>query len=305
MRDHEVSRTAYGIAVGLYLLSRDPRFAKLVPEKTARLSAAVADDLASPLLRKLISVPSALPLFDGLERFVLKGARLHFALRKRWIECRVRAELERGKRQLVVLAAGFDSLAWRLQEEFPDRVFIEIDSSPTQRHKRDALQRLGFDERNLELVPADFTKETLEHVLARSRLWNESAPALFLAEGLFMYLPLAVLCKLARTLAGPPGSDRTMIFSCLDKEDRTEVGFRAANPWLVHWLRWRGEPLQSAFDELELTRFLGDAGWNLVEKASDTEWDRGITLPLAFPAVVGETLVVAARNPLQSSANLG
>lgn len=297
MRDHEISGTAYSIAMGLHQLSRDPRFPGLIPFASARLMDAVVRRVSSPFVRRLVARKRAGKIIDRIERSVLPGARLHFALRKRKIETWARREIANGKKQVVVLAAGFDSLSWRLQSEFPAVKFIEIDSPATQALKREALAEVGSLPEAIEFLPADFTRETLDTVLNRSKFWRQDVPTLYLAEGLLMYLDEKVVRKLARTLAGPPGSEHAFIFSFLERNERADVGFRAANPWLVHWLRWRHEPLLSAFNDGELRELLAATHWKLVEECPDTQWAQGVPLNVPFPAAVGETLIISHRNP--------
>ena len=70
---------------------------------------------------------------------MLPGILLHYALRKRFIEESARAFLERGGQQLVVLGAGFDTLAARIAEERPGVVCVEVDHPATQETKRRVL----------------------------------------------------------------------------------------------------------------------------------------------------------------------
>src|SRR5690606_20255710 len=61
------------------------------------------------------------------ERFLLGGIFAHYLARKRWIEREVRRAMADGIRQVVVVGAGFDTLAWRLHEELPNAKFFEFD----------------------------------------------------------------------------------------------------------------------------------------------------------------------------------
>ena len=72
-------------------------------------------------------------------------------LRKRLIEEVVRASLTEGVEQVVIIGAGFDTLALRLCAGFPRTNFIEIDHPATQSctlcHNDKSPTWKGFDEK--------------------------------------------------------------------------------------------------------------------------------------------------------------
>src|SRR5436853_188733 len=128
MRD-EPSRTAQSVAAAEFLLSYDPILGDLVPREAV-----------APTRWCLESVPG----FHGklyhllrwgwlrrylrfLERKYIPGITAHVGLRKRWIEENVRNAINAGCSQVVVLGAGFDTLAYRLHQEYADVHWWEID----------------------------------------------------------------------------------------------------------------------------------------------------------------------------------
>ena len=120
MRANRPSSTATLIAAATVLLARHPKLGHLVPAGAAEICARCLQGFWSvaPRLRWLA--------WAG-ERATIPGLMLHFILRKRWIEDAVRGALARGCRQVVVLGAGFDTLAARLAPQFPAVRFLEID----------------------------------------------------------------------------------------------------------------------------------------------------------------------------------
>jgi O-methyltransferase involved in polyketide biosynthesis len=119
------SSTAALIAAATVLLDRDPRYQDLVPAGAAAICARCLNGFWRNATK-----------WSGLawaaERATIPGLMLHFMLRKRWIEEAVRGALGRGCQRVVVLGAGYDTLAARLAPQFPAVRFVEIDHPATQ-----------------------------------------------------------------------------------------------------------------------------------------------------------------------------
>lgn len=107
----------------------------------------VRDPFAAELLpRPYASMVRAAERAPRLSRAVLRAtARAtmnlsrHMALRTRAIDDVVVSEALAGSRQLVLLGAGFDARAWRL-DALSDVTVFEVDHPATQAEKRAAIQ---------------------------------------------------------------------------------------------------------------------------------------------------------------------
>jgi methyltransferase (TIGR00027 family) len=110
-----------------------------------------------------------------------------------------------GVAQFVVLGAGFDTRAYRLPSDSRVRVF-EVDSPPTQRVKRETLEKAGIASGAVTFVPADFEKEDwLARLTAAG--FDPGERTLFLWEGVTMYLDRAAVEDTLRKIASTaPGS---------------------------------------------------------------------------------------------------
>lgn len=122
------SATARLIAACTLYLAHDPRFDAFVPPGAATLSKELL--LASGFRGRLIclAVRHTLLLRVGaiIESRMLPGVSMHYALRKRWLEDRVREAIGRGATQLLILGAGYDSLGHRLAQEMRElQVLVE------------------------------------------------------------------------------------------------------------------------------------------------------------------------------------
>ncbi len=85
-----------------------------------------------------------------------RGLRLFVAMRSRFAEDRAKRAIEAGVGQVLVLGAGLDTFAYRLEPREELKVF-ELDHPATQRDKRARLAEAGIDEPpHLGFVAHDF-----------------------------------------------------------------------------------------------------------------------------------------------------
>jgi methyltransferase (TIGR00027 family) len=189
------------------------------------------------------------------ERATIPGLMLHFILRKRWIEDAVRGALGRSCRQVVVLGAGFDTLAARLAPQFPAVRFIEIDHPATQAVKRAAVAR-----QNLHLVAADLARSSIGEALAASP-YDRNSASVFVIEGLLMYLTPEEMAALFAAIAQvqPRGSE--VVFTVMEPSRDGRLAFHNAT-WVERALLalWK-EPFKSAVSRDALPGAL--ARWEL------------------------------------------
>ena len=138
--------------------------------------------------------------WPSLTRFGPNRTFAYIAARTLFYDDSVTSALDSGIRQVVVLGAGYDSRAWRLAR--PGVRFFEVDHPATQADKR-----LRAPAGGPMYVPIDLAVDALAEVLPAAG-FKVDEPALFLAEGLTMYLPEEAVAALLATLAdcGAAGS---------------------------------------------------------------------------------------------------
>jgi methyltransferase (TIGR00027 family) len=102
-------------------------------------------------------------------------------------------------RQFVILGAGFDTRAFRLTKDSPLR-FFEIDTPQTLKMKRELLAKAGISSDAVSFVPADFEKEDWLTLLTQAG-FDLQQPALFIWEGVMMYLDQSVVEETLRKVA--------------------------------------------------------------------------------------------------------
>jgi methyltransferase (TIGR00027 family) len=103
-------------------------------------------------------------------------------------------------RQFVILGAGFDTRAFRLPKGTQVKSF-EVDAPKTQTVKREMLKKVGIDSPGVTFVSADFEKEDWLTRLVDAG-FDPGKPALFLCEGVILYLDRAAVEDTLRKVAG-------------------------------------------------------------------------------------------------------
>src|SRR5262245_17725799 len=105
------------------------------------------------------------------------------------IDSKVRAAVAEGIDELIILGAGLDSRAYRMTKELAKTRVFELDFPPTQEYKKRRVNAvLGKMPANVTYVGIDFAKQTLDEVLSAAG-HRASAKALFLMEGVMVYIP--------------------------------------------------------------------------------------------------------------------
>lgn len=265
------SATAYLIADSTVFVSRDRRVGRLVPARAAELSAEFAATRPR-LARGLFAAVAAgrlRPLGSMLERLALPGIQLHYALRKRLIEEVARRALAEGFGQVVVLGAGFDTLALRLHEDFPSALFVEADRHDTQSVKRRVVEGRRLARENLRFVALDLAGAGLCGARAGAggllvgAGFDAASRALFVAEGVLMYLDPRAVTRLFDSVRGSAAAGSLFVFTFMETGRDGRPAFRGESGLAAAWLRARGEPFRWGLSPASAPDFLAGRGFRL------------------------------------------
>lgn len=251
MQTSRPSDTAKLIARSILLAAQDKKLRVLVAEGEADalrriLSTGRKKDWIAPLLR---FIPVRW-LCLGLERALLPGIITHYLARKREIERSVENAMAAGCSQVVVVGAGYDTLAWRLHKKHPAVRFIELDHPATQKMKRQALA----ETENLFYRPVDLTAELPSSVLGEFQ--SEDRPTAFVLEGLTMYFHPKRISELLEDISRSTVNTRHIKFTLMERDETGSIGFRGKNPFIERWLKARSEPFLWGSSREELPAFL-------------------------------------------------
>jgi methyltransferase (TIGR00027 family) len=195
------------------------------------------------------------------------GARTSGVARTRFIDDLVRARLEAGVEQLVLLGAGFDSRALRIERLEDARVF-ELDRPPTLEEKR---ERLGDSPAHVTYVPTDFNREGLAEVLTRAG-FDAGARTLFVWEGVTNYLTAEAVDRTLRDVSelGGPGSE--IAFTYVHRDVIRDPAAFAGGRRTASKVASSGEPWTFGLDPGELAAYLRARGLALVEDVGSLEY---------------------------------
>lgn len=267
MKEDKPSATAYLIARSTFFLSRDPLMGGLVPEHSAELSRRFVHTRSrfASLLDAVVNSKPLRPLAALLERATIPGIKLHYALRKRYLEEIAREALRDELRQVVVIGAGFDTLTLRLHDAFSETNFFEVDHPATQRVKRRVVESQPPAKRNLQFISLDLTHGNLEESLLASADYRSDADTLFVAEGLLMYLTPAEIDLILQFIRHHSGRKSRLAFTFMETQSGGRIGFRQSSRAVDAWLRLRGERFKWGSHRARIGEFLSVRGFAVRE----------------------------------------
>ncbi len=244
------------------------------------------DGLDAYLLKALASPPAR-----EVARWVSLGLLDHVLLRTavldQWVET---ALAETDVRQLVVLGAGFDGRAWRM-EALSKATVYEVDHPATARSKRLRAQRLSLHARDVVFVEVDFERDALAERLTTAGFLPD-ALSFWIWEGVTPYLPLSViehtLHQIRRCAA--PRSRLAMSYADPSLLPRPSDAVRRLFERL-------GEPLRGPMTSDEAHAMLHRNGFVVHADLGEPEWGRRIGRPTRpFPLARAERLLLAERS---------
>lgn len=256
------SRMAEGIALQRFAESR-------LPDDERILSDPYAMYFIDPnLLRWAASHPAeAKALAEDMEQ-KMPGWGNAIRARARYFDDVVNNEASRGLEQLVILGAGYDTRAYRLDRLRTLTVF-EVDRPETQHVKTDTITKiLGSLPPHVAFVPADLTEDNLGQQLARAG-FSRTRRTLFVMEGLVMYMPRAAVERLLSCIVQNSGPGSSVLFDYIPDWVIEGTSNTEGAKNILEYTITVGEPIRSGFAEGEVVPFLerlGCVGVNVVTR---------------------------------------
>ncbi|QMU71339.1 class I SAM-dependent methyltransferase [Streptacidiphilus sp. P02-A3a] len=186
----------------------------------------------------------------------------YFGLRTRVLDDYLLRSVRAGARQVVLLGAGLDSRAFRLDWP-PGCVVFEVDRAGVLAFKHDVLDGLSAEPRTTRIpVPMDLRDDWVGALTDAG--FDSAAPSVWLVEGLLFYLPEAAETYLIDTV------DRLSTEgSALAYEVKIDMQVRAyrSNPLYASTKQQIGVDLPGLFDEgprPDSVGALAGRGWSTV-----------------------------------------
>ncbi|NML22648.1 SAM-dependent methyltransferase [Pseudoflavitalea sp. G-6-1-2] len=183
MKVDKASRTAQYMAFFRALESTRPADKRLFNDPYARFF------LDNGLRRwiNLSTIPFARKIIHRIAHKRIPGGLSSGVARTRYIDDLLKSTIDKGVKQVIMLGAGFDTRAMRL-DFLHNTNIIEIDHPNTAKQKLGAIQsEMGNLPQNTRFYQMDFNEQSLED-LAHTRNIDMSLPTTFIWEGVSNYL---------------------------------------------------------------------------------------------------------------------
>ena len=134
-----------------------------------------------------------------LAQKLVPGFHEHLISRTRFIDDLVKKNSASGVEQYIILGAGYDSRAHRLELPSSLRIF-EVDQPEVQARKRSKLPEELSNSENMTYVAVDFTHQTLTEQLINAG-FDQNKSTVFTLEGVSQYITKEALSSTIKEVA--------------------------------------------------------------------------------------------------------
>lgn len=224
-----------------------------------------------------------------LARLLSAGLVDHLELRTRTIDAVVAGAKAR---QLVVLGAGLDARAFRL-EALGGTVVFEVDHPSTQAYKRARVAPLTPTAREVRFVGVDFERDDLAERL-ESAEHDSAAPTTWIWEGVTPYLTRPAVEGTLGVIAARSAQHSVLVMTYGTPDLGTVP--RALRPLVGPAFRMLGEELRGLMTTEQAHAIVRSHGFDVVEdqRVADLAPRHGLRAPRI---VVSEHVLVARPKP--------
>jgi methyltransferase (TIGR00027 family) len=215
-------------------------------------------------------------LFFVMEHLV-PGIRGGILCRKRYVEEKLKNALDAGFQVVVILGAGFDTLAYRLSGLASQQVF-EVDLPEVIQSKKVELTRVfGEVPSHVKLVAIDFDHQDLESVMLKEGCLSEK-PIFFVWEGVTQYISeTAVHAVFKYFKQALPGSQ--LVFTYIRK-DFIDGKQKYGLPVLYRQTRTESNFWQFGLEPDAIGDLLSQYSWIELEQVGSAEYQERFLTPL-------------------------
>jgi methyltransferase (TIGR00027 family) len=219
---------------------------------------------ADPLALRILGPDANDAIALAKERPERRPLRLFIAMRSRFAEDSARRAIEKGVRQILVMGAGFDTFAYRLEPAGDIRVF-ELDHPATQAEKRRRLTEARIAEpRHVSYVAHDFEHGSMTGALEAAG-FDPSKRTFVLWLGVTPYLTEEAVFATLSELARLPGGAEVVFDYANPPDAINETNTRNFHREMAERVAASGEPFRGYFHSVELRARAHELGFSDIE----------------------------------------
>jgi methyltransferase (TIGR00027 family) len=194
--------------------------------------------------------------------------------RVRYFDDFVKAAIGEGLEQLVILGAGYDTRAYRiegLKGNANVKVF-EVDHPGTQSLKMEKIEKIfGKLPDHVMYVPIDFEMESMGQKLLASG-YDKSKKTLFIIEGLVMYIPPRAVDEMLSFIVNNSSKGSTVLFDYFLQpvvDGTCEIGKNMRD-----FAAKQGEPFLFGIEDGAAEAFLMERGFSQVKNVTSDDYKK-------------------------------
>ena len=219
---------------------------------------------ADPLALAILGEDAEEVVALARERPERRGLRLFVTMRSQFAEDSAKVAIGRGVRQILILGAGLDTFAYRLEADDDLKVF-ELDHPATQRDKRRRLARAGVAEPpHVAFVGHDFEHGSMTSALEAGGL-DTARRTFVLWLGVTPYLTEAAVFETLGELARVPGGAEVVFDYANPPHTIEEPNVRGFHDDMAARVEAIGEPFRCYLDTAVLHRRARGLGYVEIE----------------------------------------
>ena len=263
----ERSKTAETIAVVRMSESRKPEDERICydPHAIRFISQAVLDFAAHN--------PEKYKAFVARNERLVPGASNSIVARVRYFDDVVKSSINEGLEQLVILGAGYDTRAYRIEGLSKIKVF-EVDHPATQSIKIEKIKEIFSSlHDHVTYVPTDLEVDKFGQRLLESG-YNKSLKTLFIMEGILMYLSPEIVEEILSFIVHNSGKGSAILF------DYIPLSVVEGTCELEAGQNWRkgvmevGEPFLFGINDGEIQSFLVQRGFTKIKNTTSEDYKK-------------------------------
>lgn len=280
MRKNQSSKTAEGVALIRAIESEKSEDKRICYDPFAR---AFIPNVSFFLSKWFIN--------SGIYDRMAKGLVELLVVRDRYIDDYLKKVLKEGVSQIVLLGAGYDTRAHRIEGIEKTHVF-EIDHPNTLEIKLKRLEKIGKNKtKNITYVPVDFNTQSLANRLFECG-YNDNLKTFFIWQGVTVYLTKEGIDNTLSFVSQNSGNDSSIIFDFFDNETLKDTS-RPEVKMMHRSAKVTGEGFLFGIDNGTIDSFLSTRGFtDIHNKTSDelskiylTGYNAGRNIPAGFNIV--------------------